>query len=335
MSDAIVKREEAGELAPRSADRIAAMMEQMIANGITKDNAEAMASLSQTFREMRADDAKMAFNRAFVALRNEVKAVQATRSVPNNDGGTRYKFAPLEEIMEQVGPRLTKYGFSDTYTQRAEGNSLVVTCTLIHVEGHERSNDVSIAVSGPPKSTASQASGSTTTYGRRYALTLMLGLVIAPDTDARNLGEQIDPEEADDLERRVRAVCAGDANQVNRFLRLGGAATFPEIRRSKCDVVLQLLEQMERNPPVAVAPKPAAKPFPASFDDAGAWRSAMLAEMTERWNCDTSVAVKSFDRILVKAGAQSYLAMEPARRKGAWEALTTGGLDSYRPGEKQ
>lgn len=195
-------------------------------------------------RELLAMDAERKFAAAFVALQAEMPKIQATKAVPNNDGTVRYRFAPFEDLMEQIAPMLQKHGFTVSFSSRIDDKRIISTCTLQHSAGHKRSNDFAVRVGqGPPKATETQSDGAAATYAKRFALTEALNIVVAHmDNDARLEGSAVTPEVADELERRVKLT----NSNVDAFLKLAGAKKFSEISSIKYDMLDQLLRRKEK-----------------------------------------------------------------------------------------
>jgi hypothetical protein len=194
--------------------------------------------------KMMAIQAEQQFAAAFVRLQAETPNVQATKPVPNRDGTVRYKFAPFEDIMEQVGPMLQKHGFTVCFSSRFNEGRIISTCTLQHVGGHKRSNDFAVRIgAGPPGSTESQADGSAATYAKRFALTEALNIVISHlDNDAKLEGGPITKDQAFELERRV----AETNSNKEAFLKFAGAKTFAEIPAVKYSILDDQLSKKER-----------------------------------------------------------------------------------------
>jgi hypothetical protein len=223
---------------------VANMLQAVIQQGVTEQNVAALERLCGLYERMQASDAEKQFAAAFVGLQAEMPKVNATKAVPNNDGTTRYKFAPFEEIMRQVTPMLQKYGFTVSFSNRYEENRLVETCTLQHVEGHKRSNDFAVRIgSGPPKASESQADGAAATYAKRFALTDALNIVVEHlDNDARMEGAAITPEQAKALRDRVLAT----GSSVELFLKYAGADSFETIPSARYALLDQSLRKKEK-----------------------------------------------------------------------------------------
>jgi len=247
-----------GEIEHRAPDvSVGAMLHTIIEKGISGENVGALEKIVELYERMEAKNAEKEFAAAFVALQAAMPKVQATKPVPNNDGTTRYTFAPYEEIMAQVGPMLKAHGFTVTFsTDYIPGppQRLVKICTLQHVGGHARTNSFAVRVgSGPPKASEAQADGAASTYAKRFALCDALNITVggidndARSDDARAEGDFITEAQAIRLEERVEQLKV----DRKRFLAYAGAATFAEIRASKHDLLVKMLDKKaDENVPV-------------------------------------------------------------------------------------
>lgn len=197
-------------------------------------------------KDLMTMDAERQFAAAFVGLQSEMPKVQATRAVPNNDGTVRYKFAPFEDIMNQVQPALQKYGFTVSFSSRFDEGRMIQTCTLQHAGGHKRINEFAARIGkGPPGSSEAQGDGAASTYAKRFALCDALNIVIAHvDNDARAEGGLITKEQADELEHRLKMV----NGNVQKFLAFANAKSFSEIRANMYPICDEFLTRKETKP---------------------------------------------------------------------------------------
>lgn len=219
------------------------MIQSVIERGVTSENVAALRELVALKRDMDADNAAKEFATAFANLQGETLRVQATRGVPGRDGTIRFKFAPFEEIMREVGPKLKAHGFTVTFsTDFAEGR-LVMSCTLLHIGGHSKTNKFAVRVgSGPPNASECQADGAANTYAKRFALCNALNITCDHDTDARAEGDVITKEQATELRDRVMAT----GSHEEYFLKFAGAKTYEEIMSSKYAMLDSTLRKKER-----------------------------------------------------------------------------------------
>ena len=226
---------------------VADMLQTVISGGISAESVGVMEKLVGLYERMEDKKAEKAFAAAFVSLQADIPKVQACQAVPNNDGTVRYKFAPFEKLMDQIGPLLQRHGFTVSFSNRYDGARLVQTCTLQHVGGHKRSNDFAVRIgSGPPKATECQADGAAATYAKRFALCDCLNIVVAHmDNDARAEGGPITAEQAASLRERVKATGTDEA----RFLKFAGNVyNYEEIPAGKYGILDENLRKKETKP---------------------------------------------------------------------------------------
>jgi hypothetical protein len=230
---ATVKREEV-VLAARPVPTVADMLAAVIEKGVTQENVAAVGEIVKLYERVQARDAEKEFARAFVSLQAGMPAVKAVRAVPNNDGSVRYKFAPYEEIMEQVAPMLKLHGFTVTFSTDYVEGRIVKICTLQHVSGHSRSNQFAVRIGqGPPKATETQADGAASTYAKRGALCDALNIVIDHDDDARAEGGKVTADQAVELRLRVRQTNSNEP----AFLKYAGAQNYEDIAATKYSIL--------------------------------------------------------------------------------------------------
>jgi hypothetical protein len=221
---------------------VAAMLQAITEKGITTENAAALEKMADLYLKMEAVNARKSFAEAKRQLQQALPPICANKPVPNNDGTTRYKYAPYEEIMQQVAPFLSKYGFAISFSQRVDENRLVAICTLSHIDGHSEANEFAVRIGkGPPGSSECQADGAASTYAKRFALCNCLNITIEHDDDGKALGDYITREQAENLQRRLEDI-GGD---VAAFLRFAGARDFSEIRKGKYATVEAALVKKE------------------------------------------------------------------------------------------
>lgn len=171
---------------------------------------DVLAKLLELQERWEAGEARRAFEVAFAAFKAEAPRLEKTKEVNFGQGKTAYKFTPLDQIANGLGPVLAKHGLSYNWRQERNNGEITVTCVLRHTQGHSIEN----ALSGPADPSGSknaiQAIGSTVSYLRRYTLLGVLGMATSDeDTDGLiidNAEEFIyNIEQADDTEALKRA----------------------------------------------------------------------------------------------------------------------------------
>lgn len=228
---------------------VAAVLEAAVKGGVTGENVSVVKELVALQERMEARAAEKAFARAFNALQAEMPSVIAKKPVMNSaekGGGVRYVFAPFEDIMEQVRPFLLKHGFTVSFSMQANDGRVTIACTLMHVDGHSKTNASSVRIGkGPPGSTETQADGAASTYAKRFALCDALNIVIEKDNDgtpedAKNLGAPIDRDRVTVLKEQI-AELGGDACQ-SMVLQLAGVQKLEDIGEAQYPVIIRALE---------------------------------------------------------------------------------------------
>jgi len=229
-------------LQPEVDNPIADMLKCVIEKGVTAENASALEKVCDLYEKMDAIGARKAFAAAKSRMQAELPRVMATKGIPSKTGEIRSVFAPYEEIMAVVGPFLTKYGFSVSFTINSGDGRMEAVCILSHSGGHSVENKFSVRVgSGPPGCSEPQADGSARSYARRGALCDCLNIVVDKDDDARMEGAIISGEQANSLKARVKATGITETT----FLKLADATSYATIRTYKVPVLERSLEKAE------------------------------------------------------------------------------------------
>jgi hypothetical protein len=137
-------------------------------------------------REVEQDQARKAFNAAMARAQGEMDPVRKGATNPH----TRSKYARFEDIDMMLKPIYTRHGFSVRFrTEDAATPGWVkVVCVVAHEAGHIETFPLqapldSGGTAGKTNKTDVQAIGSTTSYLKRYLLTLAWNVSLAGDDD--------------------------------------------------------------------------------------------------------------------------------------------------------
>lgn len=154
----------------------AAVMLAALDRGISPENIEKMMALQERWE---ANEARKAFARDLAAFKGEAVEIIKRKQVDfaNSKGGrTQYKHAELFDVIEAVGPALSKHGFSWGFDTKQSDRWLDVTCILRHQLGHVET----VTLGGPPDESGGkntiQAWMSTKTYLERHTLKAICGV---------------------------------------------------------------------------------------------------------------------------------------------------------------
>ena len=108
---------------------------------------------------------------------------QADVKNPTNSASNPFfksKYAPLNEILNDVRPLLAKYGLSVLQMPSGDDSEVHITTLLMHQSGEWIE---SCPLKMKPAKNDPQGIGSAITYGRRYALAAILGISSEDDDD--------------------------------------------------------------------------------------------------------------------------------------------------------
>lgn len=172
----------------------------LMVEAVRSGNIEVMERVMAIRRELKAEAAREAFFDAFAEFQSECPIIKKTKWVKSSTGANLYAYAPLEQIIKQAGPFISKHGFSYTIKPSIEAGDdahplgrIVANCRVQHSAGHAEESVFMIDVREATNFTNSaQQAGVALTYAKRYALCAAFGIVTAEDdTDG-----WISPEDA-------------------------------------------------------------------------------------------------------------------------------------------
>lgn len=185
-------------------------------------------------REVKADDAKAQFTRAFAQLQQRLPRIErdAVIAHPQKDGSSKKisEYATWDAIDEAIRPIYTELGFSlhfETAPRAGEGGGMQVTAVLGHEAGHSIQATVAVPLDTSGSKNNVQAYGSAMSYGRRYAATALLNITTkGQDDDGKMAGLRlITKEQVDELRRLIVETKTDDA----RFCQFLGVASIENI----------------------------------------------------------------------------------------------------------
>lgn len=154
----------------------AAMMLQALSQGASLEQVEKMMDLQERWER---NEAEKAFNQALADFKGEAVELLKRKQVSftTRDGDTTsYKHAELSDVVDAVGPALSKHGFSYRWDVKQEKGEITVTCILKHAKGHSESVTMSAPPDASGKKNAIQQIASATSYLQRYTLKAITGV---------------------------------------------------------------------------------------------------------------------------------------------------------------
>ena len=115
-------------------------------------------------------------NQAMLGIQSKIQNPKNTATNPFFHSS----YAPLDEILNMLRPILTAEGIFMYQSVGGNGDCISVVTILTHVESGETLKSDSLVIKVPPDP---QKAGSAITYGKRYQLNAMFGIVGEQDED--------------------------------------------------------------------------------------------------------------------------------------------------------
>jgi len=168
-------RAERRDLATTTPNSPASVMLAALNQGASPEQVEKMMALQERWE---ANEARKAYVEALASFKAEAVEIIKRKRVhfKTEKGTTDYKHAELADVIEAVGPALSKHGFAWSWKTEQKQGWLDVTCTLQHKLGHSES----VTLGGPPDQSggknAIQSIISTKTYLERHTLKAICGV---------------------------------------------------------------------------------------------------------------------------------------------------------------
>lgn len=164
-------------------------IEKLISQAVTVGTSvEGLERLLAMRRELKAEWAKGEFNRALAKAQSEFPVIQKRKSVYEKDGKTsRYKYAPIDDIVEQVRNPLVDNGLSYTFDELKDATFTQILCKITHVSGHSEVTTFKIPIGTEAYMSDVQKYGARMTFGKRYAFCNALGIMTGDEDNDGNV----------------------------------------------------------------------------------------------------------------------------------------------------
>jgi len=179
----VIKRE---EKAP--AFNIENLINQAVVANVPVESLERLLAMR---KDLKVEWAKEQFDKSLAAFQGECPVVEKKKKVDftgNSGTRTKYNYAPLEDIVEQVKPFLTKHGFSYMFDTETNGKMKVI-CKVKHIAGHSEVATFDMEIDTSAKMNVSQKYGSALTYAKRYAFCAAFAINVKDEDSDATSGE--------------------------------------------------------------------------------------------------------------------------------------------------
>lgn len=192
---------------------------------------------------------------------------QAEVRNPNNTADNPFfksKYAPLHDILNIIRPLLSKNGLSIMQAPSGDGENIIITTVLAHSSGQWIEFDPLILRTDKP---TAQGAGSAITYGRRYALSAIVGISSEDDDDGNgaepkapkndNKKDKPAPPQkkqennpgliSKEQAKRMYAIAKGNVELIKGVMKEFGYEKSEEVKRSDYDKICTRIEEQINN----------------------------------------------------------------------------------------
>lgn len=171
----------------KDVDSVQTFISQAIDKNLPVETMEKLFSLMERAKESHA---KSEYHYALSSFQAACPVIEKTKIVFDKSGKERYRFAPIDSIVEQIKKPLGDNGLSYTFTTGNKEGFIVAIVKITHVLGYSETSDFEIPIDKEAYMSKQQQYAAALTYAKRYALCNALGISTGDeDTDGKG-----DPE---------------------------------------------------------------------------------------------------------------------------------------------
>ncbi len=159
------------------------LIQQAIVNKVDVGTMERLLAMRN---QIKAEQAKEAFDRALAKFQAECPPIRKDKAVNDKFGKLRYKYAPLDTIVAQVKGHLQKNGFSYTTDALVEEGWVTAVCKVTHELGHSEVSNFKVPVDKDSYMSAPQKFAAALTFAKRYAFCNAFGILTGDEDNDAN-----------------------------------------------------------------------------------------------------------------------------------------------------
>lgn len=162
--------------------------------------------LWEVYRSIVQWHAERSFNAAFAEMQAELPVITERGEIQDNAGKVRSRYAYFEDINETVKPILQAHGFSLMFkTDDSIPDRVRIVGILKHKDGYREEAPWSLPPDTSGAKSAIQASGSSSSFAKRYILIGLLNITTRGEDDDGQAGgaKTINEEQVMDLQKII------------------------------------------------------------------------------------------------------------------------------------
>jgi hypothetical protein len=155
-----------------------------IEKNVDIDKLERLLALKERYDAVQAQKSFLKSLSEFQANVPEIHKSKQVKYTPKNGGfPVNYKYAEIGDIDEAIKQSMSAAGLSKRWEITEEGESIICTCIISHINGHSERTSMSSLKDQSGGKNDIQSRASAITYLQRYTLIGALGLTTASDDD--------------------------------------------------------------------------------------------------------------------------------------------------------
>jgi hypothetical protein len=182
--------------------------ENLISQAISQNvPVETMEKLLAMRTQLKAERAKEEFISSMAKFQSECPVIEKKKKIyekgqenlPEPQRKVRYKYAPLDSIIEQTKDYISSNGFSYSFDEEKDEKNTKIICKVTHIMGHAEQTAFQIPIGTEQYMSDVQKHGARMTFGKRYAFCNAFGILTGDeDTDGQvdGTGENNESKEA-------------------------------------------------------------------------------------------------------------------------------------------
>ena len=141
-----------------------------------------MERLLEMHRQVTEDQRRVEFAAAMARLQAVLPQISKEGRIVVS-GTERSRYARIEDIDVAIRPLLAAEGFSLAFDTEPKDHGLLITGKITHAAGHSETRSLLLPMDAQGAKSPVQGVGSTVSYGRRYLLKMILGIVERGEDD--------------------------------------------------------------------------------------------------------------------------------------------------------
>lgn len=159
---------------PQEESFLLQLNQQILSGDITVERMNQLLDIKKRIADQRALDA---FNIAMAEMQPEIPIIGKDKATDKS------KYASYEAIMEEVAPIMGAHGFSLSFKMEQTESKVLIHGKLSHRAGHSESVVIPLPLDTSGSKNAVQSMGSTLSYGKRYAASMLLNIATKEEDD--------------------------------------------------------------------------------------------------------------------------------------------------------